>query len=216
MKDQLKLTETQLKSGKISLPKYRALYVDNCLRDLESVLFEKNREFRALIRNMKTIEENGFEIPGGLHAKLRPYQKMGFGWLKTLCRNGFGGILADDMGLGKTLQVIIFLLSEINETGPEEEKLSLIIAPVSMVYNWKNEIERFAPELSVCMITGSGTDRKERIHGLTGKEIAVTSYDLLKRDVEEYEKRHFFCQVIDEAQFIKNPGSVNCGVFLII
>ena len=204
VKDQLKLTEAQLKSGKVFLPKYRALYVDQCFREQETILFEKNREFRALIRNMKTIEENDFELPGGLQAKLRPYQSLGFRWLKTLCRNGFGGILADDMGLGKTLQVITFLLSELSEAGPEEEKLALIVAPASLVYNWKSEIERFAPDLSVCMITGNGAERKERIHSLKGKAIAVTSYDLLKRDVEEYGELHFFCEVIDEAQFIKN------------
>ena len=204
LQDQLKLTEAQLRSGKVFLPKYRALYVDSCLRDQESILFEKNREFRALIRNMKTIEENDFDLPRGIHAKLRPYQELGFRWLKTLCKNGFGGILADDMGLGKTLQVITFLLSELSGAGPEEEKLTLIVAPASLVYNWKSEIERFAPELSVCMITGNGAERKEKIQSLRGKEIAVTSYDLLKRDITAYEGIHFFCQVIDEAQFIKN------------
>ncbi len=207
MREQLKLTEAELKSGKILLPKYRALYVDQCLRDQEEILFEKNREFRALIRNMKTIEENDFEIPKGLQAKLRPYQKLGFGWLKTLYRNGFGGILADDMGLGKTLQVIVFLLSELSEAGPGEEKLTLIVAPASLVYNWKSEIERFAPSLSVRTITGNGAERKELIHSLSGTQIAVTSYDLLKRDVEEYEDIRFFCQVIDEAQFIKNHAT---------
>ena len=100
--------------------------------------------------------------------------------------------------------MITFLLSELSEAGPEEEKLALIVAPASLVYNWKSEIERFAPDLSVCMITGNGAERKERIHSLKGKEIAVTSYDLLKRDVEEYGELHFFCEVIDEAQFIKN------------
>lgn len=101
------------------LPKYRALYVDGCFREEEAFLLEKNREFRGLIRNMKTIEENDFELPKGLNAELRAYQKLGFGWLKTLCKNGFGGILADDMGLGKTLQVITFLLSEISEHSRE-------------------------------------------------------------------------------------------------
>ena len=154
---------------------------------------------------MKTIEENDFELPKGLNAELRAYQKLGFGWLKTLCKNGFGGILADDMGLGKTLQVITFLLSEISEAQPGERKRTLIVAPASLVYNWKSEIERFAPELQVCMITGNVEERKEKIYGLGEQEIAVTSYDLLKRDVEEYREVPFFCEVIDEAQFIKNP-----------
>ena len=205
MREQLKLTEKELKSGTVLLPKYRALYVDGCFREEEAFLLEKNREFRGLIRNMKTIEENDFELPKGLNAELRAYQKLGFGWLKTLCKNGFGGILADDMGLGKTLQVITFLLSEISEAQPGERKRTLIVAPASLVYNWKSEIERFAPELQVCMITGNVEERKEKIYGLGEQEIAVTSYDLLKRDVEEYREVPFFCEVIDEAQFIKNP-----------
>ena len=74
-----------------------------------------------LIRNMKTAEENDFELPDNLQAQLREYQKTGFWWLKTLCQNGFGGILADDMGLGKTLQVICYLLSEYQEREIQEK-----------------------------------------------------------------------------------------------
>ena len=76
------------------------------LKDDPVVASVKNKSFRSLVRNMKTIEDNDFEVPQNLQDTLWEYQKRGFLWLKTLCHNGFGGILADDMGLGKTLQVI--------------------------------------------------------------------------------------------------------------
>lgn len=106
------------------------------------------------------------------------------------------------MGLGKTLQVIAFLLSEKIENA--DEKISLIVCPASLVYNWKNEIEKFAPELNAKIITGNANDRRELIADRAGYDVMITSYDLLKRDIDEYENIDFFCQVIDEAQYIKN------------
>ena len=103
---------------------------------------------------MKTIEDNDFEIPDSLIPILREYQKTGFLWMKTLCHNQFGGILADDMGLGKTLQTIAFLLSEFQEAGTDKRH-ALIITPASLVYNWKSEFEKFAPELIVHTVVGT-------------------------------------------------------------
>lgn len=203
----LNLTASQMKQEVISLPKYRALYLDGELRKSSSVPVSRNREFRALIRNMKTVEDNDFEIPTELEKILREYQKRGFLWIKTLCHNGFGGILADDMGLGKTLQVIAFLLSEYQEAKTEDNKRTLIICPASLVFNWKSEFERFAPGLCVRMITGSASERKRLLSDAGERDILLTSYDLLKRDLEHYKKLSFFCQIIDEAQYIKNHNT---------
>ena len=190
-------------SGNIRLPKYRALYLDGELRERHGFHARKNKDFRALIRNMKTVEDNDFEVPPSLERVLREYQKQGFLWLKTLKNNGFGGILADDMGLGKTLQIIAFLLSEQEErTGAPY--FALIVCPASLVYNWKSEIERFAPTLSAVMVTGTAEERKERIRRAGTEDILITSYDLLRRDSSYYRERHFGIQVIDEAQYIKN------------
>ncbi len=197
----LQLKPEGLLKGTAVVPKYRALYLDEELREEQSVQFVKNRDFRALIRNMKTVEDNDFEIPQGLNAVLREYQKRGFLWIKTLCRNGFGGILADDMGLGKTLQVITFLLSEQQEGGM---KRSLIVAPASLVYNWLSEFGRFAPSLAVSAVTGTREQRQEIIESAADNEILITSYDLLRRDIDIYSRIPFFAEVIDEAQFIKN------------
>jgi len=97
------------------MQKYRALYLDAQLKENPVVSAVKDKSFKSLVRNMKTIEDNDFEVPESLDKVLREYQKRGFLWIKTLNYNGFGGILADDMGLGKTLQVIAFLLSEFLE-----------------------------------------------------------------------------------------------------
>lgn len=117
-----------------------------------------------------------------------------------LYSNRFGGILADDMGLGKTLQVISFLLVE--HTG-----CSLIVCPASLVYNWKHELERFAPSLKADMVTGNVQQRKEVLDRWKEVDVLITSYDLLRRDITDYQELHFFCEVIDEAQYIKNHGT---------
>ena len=209
LRENLQISEAKLKRGEITIPKYRALYLDTRLKEQDDLQVEKNREFRMLIRNMKTAEENDFELPDNLQAQLREYQKTGFWWLKTLCQNGFGGILADDMGLGKTLQVISLLTAEQQEmqAGEKELRRSLIVCPASLVYNWQKEITRFAPQLKTVIVAGSVPDRASIIRHSKEGEILITSYDLLKRDAEVYQKFVFAIQVIDEAQYIKNPST---------
>lgn len=204
LKEGLGLSDGQMKSGSIQLPKYRALYLDAEAREWTALGMERNREFRSLIRNMKTVEDNDFELPESLAGVLREYQKRGFMWLKTLKYNGFGGILADDMGLGKTLQVIALLLSETAEAQSAGQPLALIVCPASLVYNWSSEINRFAPELSVKMVTGSVQERQDLLKACGAGDILITSYDLLKRDLEAYQALTFAVQVVDEAQYIKN------------
>lgn len=205
MKEGLHLTKKQLEQEQVILPKYHALYLDEELKEWQSVSAHKDKEFKALIRNMKTVEDNDFEIPAEMESILREYQKRGFLWIKTLKYNGFGGILADDMGLGKTLQVIAFLLSEYLEG--EGSSPSLIVAPASLVFNWQSEIRKFAPDLPVQMVVGKAGDRKSIIEHAGSRDILVTSYDLLKRDIGLYENRTFSNQIIDEAQYIKNHNT---------
>ena len=115
--------------------------------------------------------------------------------------NCFGGILADDMGLGKTLQVISVLLAAKEE---EKKGTSLIVCPASLVYNWGEEFSRFAPKLKVALILGSQEERRQLIVEAEKYDVLVTSYDLLKRDISNYEDILFQYEVIDEAQYIKN------------
>ena len=209
VREDLHLTEAGLKKGRLLLPKYRAMYLDAALKNNQLLTVEKNREFKSMVRNMKTIEDSDFEVPETLKSIMRSYQKNGYLWLKTLRENGFGGILADDMGLGKTLQVISLLLTEQQEqkAGIREERCSLIVCPASLVYNWQKEVERFAPSLSTVMILGSATEREDIIKKAKPGQILITSYDLLKRDVDVYKDKIFAVQVIDEAQYIKNAGT---------
>lgn len=208
----LQLKEKDLRKGKAEIPKYRAFYLDGTAKEF-GLDMKRDRNFKNLVRNMKTAEENDFEIPASLEPILRNYQKNGFLWLKTLMQNGFGGILADDMGLGKTLQVITLLQSVYEEQSERQAFLetkrmfAFIVAPASLIYNWQNEISHFAPGLSVVMVTGNVTERKKKIEEARTEQVIITSYDLLKRDLEEYKNKKFQIQVIDEAQYIKNASA---------
>lgn len=201
----LQLTERQLRQDVVRVPRYRMMYLDEVLSANDRMTVRKDQSFRERVRDMKMFGEQEFEIPESLQGTLRDYQKYGFYWMKTLCCNGFGGILADDMGLGKTLQVICFLQSEFEKH--EEKRRCLIVCPASLVYNWKREFEKFAPDLPVRMVVGSAAERCQILKAEREDGILITSYDLLRRDMEYYEPLSFFCQIIDEAQYIKNQGT---------
>ncbi|MFR1725458.1 SNF2 helicase associated domain-containing protein [Emergencia timonensis] len=207
LREGLNLTAKQLRQETVLLPKYRALYLDSELQAKTSLSVDRSRDFRALIRDMKTVDDNDFEVPATLSKTLREYQKKGFLWLKTLAHNGFGGILADDMGLGKTLQIIAYLLSEQEEKGTADGRPSLIVCPASLVYNWESEIHRFAPALKTRLIIGTAAGRQTLIEAIEAGEVCITSYELLKRDIKIYQEVAFGCQVIDEAQYIKNHNT---------
>lgn len=216
----LQLPVRQWKKEVIQVPKYRALSLEEGLVPGQHFLVQKDDRFLELIRNMKTGPDCDFKVPESLQEIMREYQKQGYRWIRTLYQNEFGGILADDMGLGKTLQVICFLLSVMEEgrtpaaggSAPLDRLAkgsgcALIVCPASLVYNWKKELERFAPALSVHMIIGTAAERKTLLREQYSDAVFITSYDLLRRDVELYQDRSFFCQVIDEAQYIKNHGT---------
>ena len=186
---------------KAHLPMYRALYLDRLLEEHEQLVSSRDRTFRALARSFRTVRDAEYEVPESLAGTLRPYQSHGFKWLKTLENAGFGGILADEMGLGKTIQMISLILydKEQGNTLP-----SLIVCPASLVYNWQEEIRRFAPALSCTALAGTQSARKKALQQTDSTDVYVTSYDLLKRDIALYENREFHLIVLDEAQYIKN------------
>ena len=147
---------------------------------------------------------NRVEIPPGIEATLREYQLEGYYWMQFLVDSGLNGILADDMGLGKTLQSLTHLSAEI-ESGRNEGRPSLVIAPTSVVLNWEREASRFAPNLEVLVLQGSG--RKLLFPRIEGADLVLTSYALLHRDVEQLSGHNFHLVMLDEAQHIKNPGA---------
>lgn len=139
----------------------------------------------------------------GLNASLREYQEEGVAWMQFLRRYGFGGILADDMGLGKTLQTLAHLQLE-NES-QRLDKPALIVAPTSLLGNWKAEAEKFTPNLRVALYYGSG--RKEILDNINHYDLIITSYTLLSLDSEALKDQKFYYLVLDEAQKIKNSRS---------
>jgi superfamily II DNA or RNA helicase len=145
------------------------------------------------------------ELPSGLQADLRPYQKSGFDWLAFLWKHRLGGILADDMGLGKTIQLLTLML-HVREAG--ELRPFLVIAPTSVLSTWSEEAARFAPSLTVRVIEGTRTRRDGSIaDAARGADIVVTSYTLARLDAEEYAAAEWALLVLDEAQFVKNPST---------
>ena len=208
---EIDLKPASVLQDKIQIPMYRALYLNKRLEDHEKLSSVRDRTYRALIRGFKTVRDAEFEVPESLENVLRPYQTFGYKWLRTLQAAGFGGILADEMGLGKTLQMISVFLANKAEKGAKHRP-SLVVCPASLVYNWQEEIERFAPQLSVQVIAGTTGVRKKLIEGTRvdaapTPDVLITSYDLLKRDIPLYESIEFENCVIDEAQYIKNSKS---------
>lgn len=153
----------------------------------------KNIESKLISINSKEID-----IPQKLKAVLRGYQVKGYKWFKTISELGFGGVLADEMGLGKTVQTISLLASE-------EGKKSIIITPTSLIYNWKNEIEKFAPSLKF-MIYHKDNKIVEKIQDY---DLILTTYGTLKNNINKFKNIEFDYCIIDEAQNIKNPAAKN-------
>lgn len=200
--DGLGVSVEELAAGRAGLASARSLLIDALLERADGVRLERDAGFRRIVRDFGSYGDADIDVPAGLEATLRGYQEDGFRWLGTLERLGFGGILADDMGLGKTLQVIAHVLAQ-KEAG--RGGCTLVVCPASLVYNWMSEISRFAPGLAAVAVLGTKAARRVLIGGHEGADVLVTSYDLLRRDVEEYAPLHLSRVVLDEAQYIKNP-----------
>ena len=163
---------------------------------------EKFEEMRKRLETFTTIASQ--KLPKTFLGKLRPYQKAGFDWLNFLREFGVGGILADDMGLGKTVRTLA-MLQKVYEDGATLP--SLIVVPTSPMFNWQKEIERFTPTLRTLVY--AGIDRKQYQDSFDEFNVVVTSYGILRRDIEALKKRKFLYVVLDESQNIKNPVSMN-------
>jgi SNF2 family DNA or RNA helicase len=161
------------------------------------------KELRKRVSEFKGVPS--VELPKILQAELRPYQKDGFDFLAHLVRIKLGGILADDMGLGKTLQTLTWL-AWLQEQNKKNHKPSLVICPASVLHNWRREAEKFTPNLKV-LVLESGAARHNLRKQIPQHDLIVTNYALLRRDLEELQKFAFRAVILDEAQFIKNPGA---------
>lgn len=190
----LNLRAKKTKTGQLQTNRIAAFQLSQLFESADNVQFSE--EFRHLAHDLIHPEQ----FPLGklqVNAKLRDYQEVGVRWLSMLNHYGFGGILADDMGLGKTLQTIAFLSS----VATADSKI-LILAPSSLIYNWKEEFEKFAPQMKVEVIYGLKASRDEVI--ASNPQVAITSYASFRQDVEQYEKNQYQYLILDEAQVMKN------------
>jgi len=194
--------ENKIEENKVSFPKSKGIYLEAYLEEEKMKNFRGRKELKSLKNMLLNLDNINFNIPKNLNGVLRNYQEKGFKWLNTLDYLGFGGILGDEMGLGKTFQTIAFLLSK-------EDSKSLIVAPTSLVFNWYSEFKKFAPSLKVVMVNKSPSEREEIIKDYKKYDILITTYNLVKRDLESYKKIFFDYVILDEAQNIKNPSSQN-------
>ena len=161
-------------------------------------------ELRSLSETLRNAEAAAsVSIPPTLKTELRHYQQSGLNWLQFLREQHMGGILADDMGLGKTVQTIAHLLVEKQKERMDQP--SLIIAPTSLVYNWRNELRHFAPSLSVICL--HGTNRHQHFNSIAKHEIVISSYPLLIRDQSILLSFNYHYLILDEAHYIKNPNT---------
>lgn len=144
-------------------------------------------------------------LPSGLHAELRPYQRVGYEWLAFLWQHRLGGILADDMGLGKTLQLLA-LIAHARQSG--ESRPFLVVAPTSVLSTWRSEAERFTPGLRVEILDATTAKRGRAVaDAAAGADVVVTSYTLLRLDERDFRTVTWAGLILDEAQFVKNSGT---------
>jgi superfamily II DNA or RNA helicase len=157
-------------------------------------------ELAAKLKGFSGIE--AVPLPTGVQATLRDYQLAGFHWMQFLARHGLHGILADDMGLGKTLQTLTHILTE-KQDGHAAGKPVLVVAPTSVVPNWRAEALKFTPSLRVLVLNGA--ERKKYFRSIPHADLVLTSFALLQRDIDKLRAVAFHMVVLDEAQNIKNP-----------
>lgn len=188
--------------------KYSALYIDKVLKS-NNIRVNCNKEYIDLINEFKPSEEGEIAVSKELNDILRSYQREGFIWLKSLYNYGFGGILADEMGLGKTIQSIALIDAYVrqNRLEKEEKKPVLVICPAALIYNWVQEIEKFASYLDVAVAYGNEEDRLRSLQEFKKSDVIITSYTTLNKDMGFYLDKGFSICIIDEAQNIKNPRS---------
>ena len=204
----------ELEEGEVKLPAYRSLYLNKLLKNKTGIQVTKNNEYKEIVNDLnKEHLEDEIIIPKKFDKILRYYQKTGFKWLKILDSYKFGGILADDMGLGKTIQILAVIVDYIENSikNQKEKRASLVVSPSSLTLNWLNEANKFASDLNILVIRGTLQERKKQIKEIDKYDLVITSYDLLKRDIELYKDKNYQFRYIiaDEAQYLKNSNTQN-------
>lgn len=190
----------QTQPGLYRINRTHAGYVEQTARELGSAVADRREALKKFITGRDASPDAKMKL-GTLAERLREYQLVGWEWLTRLAANNLGGILADEMGLGKTVQTLAFLRAH-QGLGP-----ALVICPTSLVTNWENEARKFTPELKTLVLEGA--DRAARFKSIADVDMVITSYALLRRDIDTLREINFSTVVLDEAQHIKNPETQN-------
>ena len=189
----------------LELRAYRAWYLNSMLEN-SGIPITVDESVKKMAESVTEGSKDVIVPPLAPGLSLRGYQRRGYEWMYALDRMRMGGVLADDMGLGKTVQVIALM-----QTAREAGRTSLVVAPTSLTYNWLSELRRFAPDLSAVILNGTAAQRAVMIRHIAEHgdvDVAITSYPLIRRDVELLKEIQFRFLILDEAQNIKNAGSV--------
>ena len=198
LRDLLSIGEVT-EDNKIAFLQTAVMEVDELLPHTQRIT--RDAGYKQLLEDLKNPDKTNWELPNGMEDILRPYQITGYRWLCSLAHYGMGGILADDMGLGKTLQTITYVLANPGTR-------TLIVCPTSLAYNWQDEFSKFAPQIATQIISGTPQERADLMQQSTDVPVWITTYPLIRKDVDLYKAQIFDACFIDEAQFIKNPTSL--------
>lgn len=185
----------------MKIPNNKAIYLEKLIEDEDLSFVNGSKYVSNVVKKFDKVKSKNYEVPKDLNATLRDYQVSGFEFFKTLSDYQFGGILADEMGLGKTIQTIAFLLSN-------KDKKSIVITPTALIYNWKNELEKFAPTLKVGLLHAAKSEREKILDNIDNYDVILTTYTTYKNDIDKYKNINFDYCIIDEAQNIKNPDAI--------
>ncbi len=201
---------------RLSLRKHHLALVQDLQRE-QLATATMSRKLEKL-RDFEEIES--YPIPEGLRGTLRPYQKAGYDWLRFLNQYRFGGCLADDMGLGKTIETLALIQSQYDEEpsaapalklpgisffNPSSKGATLVVMPTSLIYNWQQEAEKFTPGLNILVYTG--TYRDKDLAQFDQYDVVLTSYGIVRIDIDLLKRYQFHYVILDESQAIKNPSS---------
>jgi SNF2 family DNA or RNA helicase len=198
LRDLLSIGEVT-EDNKIAFSQTAVMEVDELLPHTQRIT--RDVGYKQLLEDLKNPDKTNWELPNGMEDILRPYQITGYRWLCSLAHYGMGGILADDMGLGKTLQTITYVLANPGTR-------ALIVCPTSLAYNWQDEFSKFAPQIATQIISGTPQERADLMQQSADVPVWITTYPLIRKDVDLYKAQIFDACFIDEAQFIKNPTSL--------
>ena len=185
----------------MKIPNNKAIYLEKLIEEEDLSFVNGSKYVSNVVKKFDKVKSKNYEVPKDLNAILRDYQVSGFEFFKTLSDYQFGGILADEMGLGKTIQTIAFLLSN-------KDKKNIVITPTALIYNWKNELEKFAPTLKVGLLHAAKSEREKILDNIDNYDVILTTYTTYKNDIDKYKNINFDYCIIDEAQNIKNPDAI--------